>query len=102
MRRQPPRSPLPPHTPLSRSLHRHGAVLHNVAERLIAPQPAAKEARFLSEDEYQRLLRACSHNSRDSAIIERSEEHTSELQSRQYLVCRLLLEKKKRRPHNID
>src|SRR5947209_14629875 len=30
----------------------------------------------------------------------RSEEHTSELQSRQYLVCRLLLEKKKK--HNID
>src|SRR5947209_14741922 len=29
----------------------------------------------------------------------RSEEHTSELQSRQYLVCRLLLEKKKRRAH---
>src|SRR3712207_8801132 len=30
------------------------------------------------------------------ALIERSEEHTSELQSRQYLVCRLLLEKKKK------
>src|SRR5438445_7445823 len=30
-----------------------------------------------------------------SPIVERSEEHTSELQSRQYLVCRLLLEKKK-------
>src|SRR3712207_7928864 len=29
----------------------------------------------------------------------RSEEHTSELQSRQYLVCRLLLEKKKNKPH---
>src|SRR3712207_8097964 len=29
----------------------------------------------------------------------RSEEHTSELQSRQYMVCRLLLEKKKRKPH---
>src|SRR3712207_8719929 len=29
----------------------------------------------------------------------RSEEHTSELQSRQYLVCRLLLEKKKRKTH---
>src|SRR3712207_7145215 len=29
----------------------------------------------------------------------RSEEHTSELQSRQYLVCRLLLEKKKKPPH---
>src|SRR3712207_8361074 len=30
----------------------------------------------------------------------RSEEHTSELQSRQYLVCRLLLEKKKKKKHN--
>src|SRR3712207_6860130 len=30
----------------------------------------------------------------------RSEEHTSELQSRQYLVCRLLLEKKKKMPYN--
>src|SRR3712207_7536567 len=30
----------------------------------------------------------------------RSEEHTSELQSRQYLVCRLLLEKKKKNPNN--
>src|SRR3712207_7161626 len=31
--------------------------------------------------------------------VMRSEEHTSELQSRQYLVCRLLLEKKKIKPH---
>src|SRR3712207_7957510 len=31
---------------------------------------------------------------RDAVVVERSEEHTSELQSRQYLVCRLLLEKK--------
>src|SRR3712207_8220042 len=31
-----------------------------------------------------------------SALVVRSEEHTSELQSRQYLVCRLLLEKKKK------
>src|SRR3712207_8348383 len=30
------------------------------------------------------------------ALLDRSEEHTSELQSRQYLVCRLLLEKKKK------
>src|SRR5258707_7294620 len=34
----------------------------------------------------------------DAAHEARSEEHTSELQSRQYLVCRLLLEKKKKRP----
>src|SRR3712207_7771858 len=32
----------------------------------------------------------------DAAHLDRSEEHTSELQSRQYLVCRLLLEKKKK------
>src|SRR3712207_8320431 len=32
---------------------------------------------------------------REMAVANRSEEHTSELQSRQYLVCRLLLEKKK-------
>src|SRR3712207_8507873 len=34
-------------------------------------------------------------------VIHRSEEHTSELQSRQYLVCRLLLEKKNSSPSNI-
>src|SRR3712207_6128652 len=34
-------------------------------------------------------------------FAERSEEHTSELQSRQYLVCRLLLEKKKKRNTNL-
>src|SRR3712207_7199638 len=45
---------------------------------------------FISEDErYERV------------IEKRSEEHTSELQSRQHLVCRLLLEKKKTYTHNI-
>src|SRR5215203_3457262 len=39
--------------------------------------------------------RACAHPSRPCSS--RSEEHTSELQSRQYLVCRLLLEKKKKK-----
>src|SRR3712207_7961237 len=34
--------------------------------------------------------------------LRRSEEHTSELQSRQYLVCRLLLEKKKKTIHRIN
>src|SRR3712207_8271747 len=34
---------------------------------------------------------------KNSLFFERSEEHTSELQSRQYLVCRLLLEKKKQK-----
>src|SRR3712207_7577088 len=45
---------------------------------------------------YRRHLRCCP---RPSAVVavQRSEEHTSELQSRQYLVCRLLLEKKKKK-----
>src|SRR5438445_1923319 len=40
------------------------------------------------------------HRQRRSPDPGRSEEHTSELQSRQYLVCRLLLEKKKKTRHN--
>src|SRR3712207_8614360 len=40
------------------------------------------------------LLEAMTGPTAVSALIHRSEEHTSELQSRQYLVCRLLLEKK--------
>src|SRR3712207_8113930 len=37
-----------------------------------------------------------------AALRSRSEEHTSELQSRQYLVCRLLLEKKKNHKHTLS
>src|SRR3712207_1545049 len=43
----------------------------------------------------RRLLRRAVRSMKLLGIDERSEEHTSELQSRQYLVCRLLLEKKK-------
>src|SRR5437879_10793374 len=45
--------------------------------------------------------RSCSSGGRMSRIVSRSEEHTSELQSPMYLVCRLLLEKKKH-PDNDD
>src|SRR3712207_7829974 len=37
----------------------------------------------------------------ETGVLLRSEEHTSELQSRQYLVCRLLLEKKKKDSHSL-
>src|SRR5438445_9779278 len=43
-----------------------------------------------------RKKRKCIASLKEISRIERSEEHTSELQSRQYLVCRLLLEKKKK------
>src|SRR2546425_3803725 len=68
MIRRPPRSTLFPYTTLFRSIVQHGQLL-----------PAA----FL--DIHTRLVSGG----------ERSEEHTSELQSLAYLVCRLLLEKKK-------
>src|SRR3712207_8644692 len=45
---------------------------------------------------------ACSELPGEVSALARSEEHTSELQSRQYLVCRLLLEKKKNLPDNVD
>ena len=53
-----------------RFLHHHGKIATNVASELIPPRPKKPEPRFLSEDEYQRLLRACSHNPRDAAVIE--------------------------------
>jgi site-specific recombinase XerD len=51
-------------------LHRLGITTHNIADQLIPPSVQKHEPRFLSEPEYQRLLRACSHKPRDAAIIE--------------------------------
>src|SRR2546422_6854404 len=44
-------------------------------------------------------LMLCQHEETAVQIAHRSEEHTSELQSRLHLVCRLLLEKKNKTPH---
>src|SRR5258707_8448376 len=84
MIRRPPRSTLFPYTTLFRS---HALATHtlNIDFRAPAQGPAARVAVELTADSALRLAQA----------ILRSEEHTSELQSRQYLVCRLLLEKKK-------
>src|SRR3712207_6973513 len=82
MIRRPPRSTLFPYTTLFRSL----TVTSISCGALIAPllRPAAMRSR----------APALSTRRRDDDGNPRSEEHTSELQSRQYLVCRLLLEKK--------
>src|SRR3712207_6920342 len=84
MIRRPPRSTLFPYTTLFRSLP---ALVVD-----LGPQSAAArdDVSPLFEDGLQRLVRG-----RYFIQPGRSEEHTSELQSRQYLVCRLLLEKKK-------
>src|SRR3712207_7805341 len=90
MIRRPPRSTLFPYTTLFRSGPGHNAELPpGVVQAL--------EAR-LQEDlspETQAAIASALEPELSPALLKRSEEHTSELQSRQYLVCRLLLEKKK-------
>src|SRR3712207_8153589 len=54
---------------------------------------APREAHLVGDD-YHRHTASCEVGHRFEDLVDRSEEHTSELQSRQYLVCRLLLEKK--------
>src|SRR3712207_8631808 len=85
MIRRPPRSTLFPYTTLFRSDNWEEVVdleLHDSQEDLVASNLySVAEAQFDPD-----------------ARPRRSEEHTSELQSRQYLVCRLLLEKKKDHP----
>src|SRR3712207_7053451 len=90
MIRRPPRSTLFPYTTLFRSRHHVGAVEPGVpaANR---EQPRRDQGRQAAREDAGELV-----DKREPAVAHpRSEEHTSELQSRQYLVCRLLLEKKK-------
>src|SRR3712207_8577728 len=76
--RRPPRSTLFPSTPLSRSPGRPAVLVDDDGHGGVRAAELAQQA-------------PGRHRLRDE---QRSEEHTSELQSRQYLVCRLLLEKK--------
>src|SRR3712207_7516716 len=101
MIRRPPRSTLFPYTTLFRSR----AVPLRVAVELAAVgvrDPADRTGAVEGDAPDQRRRRAVGvqHGTLEAAVVGldvRSEEHTSELQSRQYLVCRLLLEKKKKR-----
>src|SRR3712207_8138753 len=85
MIRRPPRSTLFPYTTLFRSKVKYG--------RLLKPGQDPGDAVF-EEKRREDAMRGEDWN--------RSEEHTSELQSRQYLVCRLLLEKKKKIQVSLD
>src|SRR5947209_12610011 len=89
---RPPRSPLFPYTTLFRSPVRSTdrAQLDAQARRKIQ----MIHNRLDSGEDFTDLAEKYSEDP-DTARSGRSEEHTSELQSRQYLVCRLLLEKKK-------
>src|SRR3712207_8186464 len=87
MIRRPPRSTLFPYTTLFRSL-----VL--LAFAVPAFDAIDKDWRTQSEFSVTFLDRYGNMVGKRGILQDRSEEHTSELQSRQYLVCRLLLEKK--------
>src|SRR2546425_9002028 len=92
MIRRPPRSTLFPYTTLFRSRQHHLAPRgrHRAAERPGCPRPLTQEAELA-----RHVPRPARHLVVVGAYDRRSEEHTSELQSLAYLVCRLLLEKKK-------
>src|SRR3712207_6948131 len=93
MIRRPPRSTLFPYTTLFRSA---------AALKLTRPPRGVNFSAFETRLTSTRrsLARSARSVGRPSATsTSRSEEHTSELQSRQYLVCRLLLEKKKQSKH---
>src|SRR3712207_8322444 len=94
MIRRPPRSTLFPYTTLFRSKLEHAlARADPYATDGPEPQQARVRARARSGARDANPGRATAKRDRAPG---RSEEHTSELQSRQYLVCRLLLEKKKK------
>src|SRR5436309_10832888 len=84
MNRRPPRSTLFPYTTLFRSLAIVATAIEDDRKVLIA----------------QHLPHGSDHARQ--ALGQRSEEHTSELQSRENLVCRLLLEKKNKKANNHD
>src|SRR3712207_8339199 len=87
MIRRPPRSTLFPYTTLFRSLDRVRRVVKLLG--MVNSTPDFVEQPKVIDGASDLL----------TAAFARSEEHTSELQSRQYLVCRLLLEKKKKHNH---
>src|SRR3712207_8174276 len=95
MIRRPPRSTLFPYTTLFRSIGISQSCCCSTSKR------ALRLSASRGNIQIERLVRRAACQSLPSPIRRRrSEEHTSELQSRQYLVCRLLLEKKKTIAHH--
>src|SRR3712207_7593739 len=98
MIRRPPRSTLFPYTTLFRSVRRvatEGVQMRHDGPAMPMPQrPPAGSEPGISQPRANRVLAGTAVPGMAEEAC-RSEEHTSELQSRQYLVCRLLLEKKK-------
>src|SRR2546422_3044617 len=96
MIRRPPRSTLFPYTTLFRS-----NIVGRVRHRARRPSGSHRDRPDRGRREDPEWAGVLSRGGRRGApvgrIVDRSEEHTSELQSRLHLVCRLLLEKKKKK-----
>src|SRR3712207_7129336 len=98
MIRRPPRSTLFPYTTLFRSRSTDPIIFDRCAPASVAIGSSDSPPAGRSPAARITQPKICgSRSTKDT----RSEEHTSELQSRQYLVCRLLLEKKKTQKHSI-
>src|SRR2546425_8575469 len=99
MIRRPPRSTLFPYTTLFRSKRGEGSVGEYEEHHQRAMHREQREIVFRRDDAARsagfRNQFQAGNSRRWPDEVERSEEHTSELQSLAYLVCRLLLEKKK-------
>src|SRR3712207_6859567 len=94
MMRRPPRSTLFPYTTLFRS-----KIVACISPQLFAMQPESyRESVSTLGDRWDGMAITNRAWQTMRHWVGRSEEHTSELQSRQYLVCRLLLEKKNKLP----
>src|SRR3712207_8046922 len=97
MIRRPPRSTLFPYTTLFRSIFKEAGLILKVVPYIHQDFSVTLDISLeLSDFKYRQTnqKKDWNFNSQGGSKIGRSEEHTSELQSRQYLVCRLLLEKK--------
>src|SRR2546425_2621816 len=95
MIRRPPRSTLFPYTTLFRSAYTAPSSVCNASNRPMIKTPAPSVWRYFGANPIQSFSPVSASTSATSSV-RRSEEHTSELQSLAYLVCRLLLEKKKK------
>src|SRR5687767_15635919 len=100
MVRRPPSSTLFPYTTLFRS--REGSARHHQGRQQLYDD--AQSELQVAEDERPDQPRQVGQPAGRRSVHDagRSEEHTSELQSLAYLVCRLLLEKKKQLSHMLD
>src|SRR5436853_5397367 len=96
MTRRPPRSTLFPYTTLFRSPYVEGLMMFLNSSR---PRSERRSGSAATSDREKPFLTA--RRSHSNAASDRSEEHTSELQSLRHLVCRLLLEKKKKKNTEI-